>query len=53
MLDILLIRDHAQAAADEGKSSEACPFAVTSRHGLLWLDYYYSRVMWLSGELSA
>jgi hypothetical protein len=53
MLDIIQIRDHAIKTADEGKGKEACPFAETSAHGRLWLDYFYDRVMWLSGEQSA
>lgn len=53
MLDIQEIRDHAYAAADAEKSDEACPYATTSMHGQLWLDYFYSRVRWLSGETTA
>ncbi len=53
MLDILEIRDHAIKTADEGKGKENCPYDETSAHGRMWLDYFYDRVMWLSGEQSA
>lgn len=53
MLDIQQIRDHAINAADKGETDEACPFDDTSVHGQMWLDYYFNRVMWLSGEQSA
>lgn len=53
MLDIQEIRDHAIKAADQGKTDEACPYDDTSAHGLMWLDYFYARVRWLSGEDSA
>lgn len=53
MLDIQQIRDHAIKAADSGETDEACPFSDTSVQGVMWLDYYYCRVQWLSGESSA
>ena len=53
MLDILEIQKHATKAADEGLPVTACPYDETSAHGLLWLDHYWSRVYWLSGEMSA
>lgn len=53
MLDIIQIRDDAIKAADEEKSADACPFDETSVQGQLWLDYFYSRVRWLSGETTA
>lgn len=53
MLDHQQIRDHANKAADEGETDEACPFSDTSVHGQMWLDYFYTRVRWLSGEESA
>lgn len=53
MLDILEIRDNAYAAADAEKTDEACPYDDTSAHGQLWLDYFYARVRWLSGETTA
>lgn len=52
MLDIQQIRDHAIAAADKGELDTACPFDDTSVHGQMWLDFYYTRVRWLSGETS-
>lgn len=53
MLDHQEIQIHAEKAADEGKTKSACPYADTSLHGLMWLDYFYNRVMWLTGEKSA
>lgn len=53
MHDIQMIRDSAIKAADEGKDEDACPFDETSSQGRLWLDFYYARVRWLSGEDSA
>lgn len=53
MLDILEIKAHATKTADEGLPVTACPYDETSAHGLLWLDHYWSRVYWLSGEMSA
>jgi ribosome modulation factor len=53
MHDIQMIRDHAVKAADEGKGDDACPFNENSVQGQMWLDFYYARVQWLSGETSA
>jgi len=53
MLDIQMIRDHAVKTADAGLPDTECPFDETSMHGQMWLDYYFARVMWLSGETSA
>lgn len=52
MLDIQQIRDHAIKAADAGLPDTACPFADSSVHGQMWLDYYFCRVRWLNGEQS-
>lgn len=53
MLDILEIRDNAHAVADAEGTADACPYDHTSAHGRLWLDYFYARVRWLSGETTA
>lgn len=53
MLDHQEIQIHAEKMADEGRKADACPYADTSVHGLMWLDYFYCRVMWLTGETSA
>lgn len=53
MIDTQQIREHANKAADRGETDEACPFSDNSVQGRMWLDYYYCRVQWLSGEQSA
>lgn len=50
MHDTQMIRDNAVKAADEGKTDDACPFSENSVQGQMWLDFYYCRVRWLSGE---
>jgi hypothetical protein len=52
MLDIQEIRDHACKTADAGLPDTECPYDDTSLHGQMWLDYYFTRVRWLSGEMS-
>lgn len=53
MIDHLQIQAHAIKAANDGQDEKSCPFAESSVQGQLWLDYFYTQVMWLSGETSA
>jgi hypothetical protein len=48
-----MIQIHAEKAADQALTKSACPYDPNSANGQMWLDYFYSRVMWLSGESSA
>jgi hypothetical protein len=37
------IKADAEAAADAGKRSDACPKSYSPRNAELWLHYFYSR----------
>ena len=53
MMDIVEIKEHAHKTADAGEGSDKCPYSDNSPQGRLWLDFYWARCMWLSGEMSA
>jgi hypothetical protein len=50
MIDMKAIQKHAENAADEGKEKDTCPCDINSPLGEFWLDHFFRRVMWLSGE---
>ena len=52
-LDAIEIKVHAQAVADRGGDASESPYDSYSDAGQLWLNYFYGRVRWLSGEESA
>lgn len=49
-LDTIEIKIHAQAVADRGGDIHESPYDYHSDAGQLWLNYFYTRVRWLSGE---
>lgn len=53
MLDPKAMQAHAEKCADEAQEKTACPFDLNTPMAERWLDFYYARVMWLSGELTA
>lgn len=53
MFDKIAIQKHAEQAADECKEKDACPCDLNSPLGELWLDHFFRRIMWLSGETTA